>query len=204
MANKRQLRHFWAKIRGVSHWYFFAGFVAFAVIGVFALRQNNLTAIHLRDELLKVDEEGGDVEGSLRNLREFVYSHMNADLSTGTGVQQPVQLKYSYERLVAAEKARVEKANENVYTAAQKYCESKYPGSFSGGPRVPCIRDYVTNNGVKEQPVPDDFYKFSFASPRWSPDLAGISILLAGIFLVVFIIRFVLERWLKLELTGHL
>lgn len=176
----------------------------FLVIGIFALRQNNLTAIHLRDELLTVDEKGGDVEASLRKLREFVYSHMNADLGAGTGIQQPIQLKYSYERLVAAEKARVEKANENVYTAAQRYCERKYPGSFSGGPRVPCIQDYVTKNGEKEQPIPEDFYKFSFTSPRWSPDIAGISLLLSFVFFVLFVIRFILERWLKVELTGHM
>ncbi len=168
-----------------------------------ALRQNNLTAIRLRDEVLEVDKQNGDIETALRHFREFVYSHMNTDLSTGSGIQQPIQLKYRYERLVAEEKARVEKANESIYTSAQKYCERKYPGSFSGGPRVPCIQDYVTKSGVREEPIADDLYKFDFASPRWSPDIAGISMVLAVISLVMFVIRFLLERWLKVELTGH-
>ncbi len=202
--NKRKLHHVWVKLKVVNYWYFFAAFVVFGAIGIFALRHNNLTAIRLRDEVLRADEQNGDVEAALRDLRGFVYGHMNADLSAGTGIQQPIQLKYRYERLVEAEKKRVEKANENVYTAAQRHCERRYPGSFYGGPRVPCIEEYVTKNGQKEQPIPDDFYKFSFVSPRWSPDLAGISLLLAGMSLLLFLARFTLERWLKLELSGHL
>lgn len=202
--DKKKLHHFWVRIRALSHWYFLAAFIVFSLIAVFALRQNNLTALRLRDQVLEVDKQNGDVEAALKELREFVYAHMNADLSAGTGIQQPVQLKYRYERLVAVEKARIEKANQSIYTAAQKHCEQKYPGSFSGGPRVPCIAEYVSKRGVKEQPIADDLYKFDFVSPRWSPDLAGLSIVLAGLFLFLFVVRFTLERWLKLELSDHL
>ena len=178
-----------------------AAFLVFATIGIFALRQNNLKAIELRNKVLEVDKENGDIEGALREIREFVYSHMNADLSAGTNIQQPIQLKYSYERLIEVEKKRVEKANENVYTRAQTYCEKKYPASTSGGPRVPCIQEYVTSNGEKQKSIPDALYKFDFVSPVWSPDLAGWSLLLAGVFLLLFIVRFGIERWLKFELN---
>lgn len=198
--NKRKLHHLWTKIRGLSFWYLLLGLILFSSVAIFALRQNNLTAIRLREEVLAVDKKDGDVESALRELREFVYSHMNADLSAGTSIQQPVQLKYTYERLAKAEKQRVEQANDSVYTQAQKFCEQKYPGSFSGGPRVPCIADYVSKNGEEEKPIPDDLYKFDFVSPRWTPDIAGISILLAAAFFLLLIIRFVLDRWLRLEL----
>ncbi len=198
--DKRYLHHVWRKLRPISYWYFLVLFVIFAVIGAFALRQNNLTAIHLRDQVSVVDKENGDVEGALRELRAHVYGHMNANLSSGTGIQHPVQLKHRYDRLVAAEKARVDKANRNIYTKAQRHCERKYPASASGGPRVPCIAEYVTKHGEKQKSIPDDLYKFDFISPMWSPDLAGFSILLSGIFLVLFVIRFGMERWLKYEL----
>jgi hypothetical protein len=198
--DKRYLHHVWRKLRPISYWYFLLLFVVFGVIGAFALRQNNLTAIRLRDQVAKVDKENGDVEMALRELRAHVYGHMNANLSSGTGIQHPVQLKYRYERLVAAEKARVDNANKNIYTKAQRYCERKYPASTSGGPRVPCIAEYVTKNGEKQKSIPDDLYKFDFVSPIWSPDLAGFSILLSGIFLLLFLIPFGMERWLKYEL----
>ncbi len=199
--NKRYIHHVWRKLRPISFWYFLAAFLVFATIGIFALRQNNLKAIELRNKVLEVDKENGDIEGALREIREFVYSHMNADLSAGTNIQQPIQLKYSYERLIEVEKKRVEKANENVYTRAQTYCEKKYPASTSGGPRVPCIQEYVTSNGEKQKSIPDALYKFDFVSPVWSPDLAGWSLLLAGVFLLLFIVRFGIERWLKFELN---
>lgn len=198
--DKRSLHHIWRKLRPVSYWYFFGLFVFFAVIGVWGLRQNNLRAIELRDKVAAVDKENGDVEAALRELRAHVYGHMNANLASGTGIQHPIQLKYRYERLVKAEKARVDKANKNIYTKAQRHCERKYPASSSGGPRVPCIAQYVTKNGEKQKSIPDDLYKFDFVSPLWSPDLAGISIVLSGIFLLLFLIRFGMERWLKYEL----
>jgi hypothetical protein len=198
--DKRYLHHVWRKLRPISYWYFFGLFVIFGVIGVFAMRQNNLTAIRLRDHVAEVDKENGDVETALRELRAHVYGHMNANLSSGTGIQHPVQLKYRYDRLVAAEKARVDKANKNIYTNAQRYCERKYPASTSGGPRVPCIAAYVTKNGEKQKSIPDDLYKFDFISPVWSPDLAGFSLLLSGICLLLFLVRFGMERWLRYEL----
>lgn len=198
--NKRHLRRFYNKIAPINIWIFFGLFLAFSVIAAFALRQNNLTALELRDKVTAADKANKGTEEALKELREFTYSHMNADLSNGTNIQQPVQLKYEYERLVAKEKARVEKANEQIYTNAQKYCEKKYPGSFSGGPRVPCIANYVKNNGDREKEIPDALYKFDFVSPVWSPDLAGFSVLFALIFLGLFILRYILDKWLRIEL----
>lgn len=200
---KNETTTFWGRLRPLSYWYFFGVFVFFSIIAVFALRANNLQAIKLRDNVLAVDEQNGDVEAALKGLREYVYGHMNTDLSSGTGTQQPVQLKYRYERLVAAEKARVEQANSSIYTEAQAFCEAKYPASTSGGPRVPCIEQYVSERGAKEQPVQDALYKFDFESPRWSPDLAGWSVLVAAAFFVLFMLRFISERWAKFEIDRN-
>lgn len=201
---KRELHHIWRKIHILSYWYFFAAFLVFAGVAVFALRQNNLNAIKLRDNVSEVDKANGDVEAALKQLREYVYGHMNTNLSTGTSIQQPVQLKYRYERLVAAEKVRVEAENSKIYSDAQSTCEKLYPGSFSGGPRVPCIESYVTTHGAKQQPITDALYKFNFESPRWSMDLAGVSIVLSALFFVLFVLRFLIERWLRSVLKQHL
>lgn len=201
--DKRKLHHYWRKLRVISYWYFLAGFIIFGVIAVVALRQNNLNAIKLRDNVNQVDKDNGDVEAALKQLREYVYSHMNTNLATGTSIQQPVQLKYRYDRLVAAEKARTDTANTNVYNQAQAECERLYPGSFSGGPRVPCITNYVSTHGEKQQPIPDALYKFNFEPPRWSPDLAGFSILISVLFFILFALKFVGDRLVKYVLKHH-
>lgn len=203
--NKRSLHHLWTKFRPAQAIYFLAAAVVFFIIGVVALRQNNLTAIRLRDEVLKVDEQNGDVEAALRRLREHVYSHMNSELGGGaSNVQQPIQLKYRYERLVTAEKERVSSVNEQIYNDAQEECERRFPAGLSGGNRIPCIEAYVSSRNAKEQPIPDSLYKFDFVSPRWSPDVAGISLALSALFVLLFIVRLGLERWLKHRLAGHM
>jgi hypothetical protein len=50
-----------------------------------------------------------------------------------------VQLKYTYERLVAKERGRAEANNQDLYNDAQQYCEANVPQGLSGGNRLPCI-----------------------------------------------------------------
>lgn len=203
--SKRSLHHLWTKLRPFGSFYFLGAAIVLMILGVLAMRQNNLTALELRDEVAKVDEQDGDVEAALRRLREHVVNHMNSDLGGGaTNIQQPVQLKFRYERLVAAEKERVSKENEKVYNEAQIDCERRFPEGLSGRGRVPCIEEYVSAHSAKEQPIPDSLYKFDFISPRWSPDLAGFCLLFSGVFLLLFMVRFLLERWLKHQLADHI
>ena len=137
--DKSTLYRAWTRLTGIHYGVFLILCLIFAFIGVMALRANNQHMIILRDKVFQADKEDGDVETALHNLREYVYGHMNTDLSSGNNpVKPPIQLKYRYERLVAAEKARVEKVKGNVYSDAQAYCERTLPGSFYGGPRVAC------------------------------------------------------------------
>lgn len=193
----RHLHHVWRRLKPINAWIFLGLAVGFLLLGVYAMRQNNLVAIRLRDQVVEADKNNGDVETPLKALRGHIYSHMNADLSAGGNLQQPIQLKYRYDRLVAAEKARVEAANGDIYTRAQTVCEQQFPAGVSGSGRVNCIQQYVSANGVKENAIPDALYKFDFVSPVWSPDVAGLSLLLGVIFLLLFVVRFTLEKWFQ-------
>ena len=201
--NKRKLHHIYVILKPISVWYFVAMFVICSLVAIVALRQNNLQAIELRDKLLQVDKDNGDVEEALRELREFTYGHMNAQLSSDTGIYPPIQLKYRYERLVQAEKERAAGGSEDIYGDAQKYCEQKFPDGLSGSNRLPCIKDYVdsrTASAKEIQEIPDSLYKFDFVSPVWSPDLAGWSLVAAGVSLVLLAVRVLGNWWLKSQL----
>lgn len=198
---KTELRQFWTRFRGIKPWYFLAVALISGLVAVIALRQNNLTMIKLRDSVVQTDKDNGDIEGALRKLREFVYAHMNTNLSSGNNaIKPPIQLKYRYDRLVAAEKQRVTEANAKIYTDAQAFCEKAIPEGLSGRGRVPCIQDYVGSHGLKEQPIPDGLYKFDFVSPSWSPDVAGISLLISLGGFVLFAASYGIERWVRAEL----
>jgi len=202
---KRYLKKAWRRLKPINTWYFFAVFVVFFLIGLFAMRQNNVRSIELREVVLEADKNGGDVEGALQNLREHIHSHMNAGLSSGT-LSQPVQLKYRYERLLEEQQERVREQNAQLYASAQESCEQRFGGGSLRDQRVPCVQQYIVENGgdgeVAEE-IPDELYKFDFAAPSWSPDLAGWSILMAGISLALFLIRFLTERWFKAEIEQY-
>lgn len=201
--DKGRLHHIWKKLRAISFVYLLVAFVVSLSVAIVALRQNNLTAIKLRDEVLQVDKDNGNVEAALTKLRTFVYGHMNADLASGTSVYPPIQLKYRYDRLVQAEQDKAASASPQIYTDAQHYCEAQNSTDFSGRNRVPCIQDYVTSHGAPTpQPIPDSLYKFDFASPTWSPDLAGWSLLASGLLGFIVLVRLSLELWLRHQLKN--
>lgn len=194
--HKRHIHYVLKKIKRVSGWYFVVAILLVAGLAVYSLRQNNLHAIELRDKVLQVDKENGDVESALRELRSYVYGHMNTELSSPNGAYPPVQLKYRYERLVAAQKA-TQPNNANLTTQAQAYCEKQIPTGRSLN-RIDCIQNYITTHGASSNaPIPDSLYKFDFASPRWSPDLAGFSIVLLVVLVLLAVVRLVSIAWLK-------
>jgi hypothetical protein len=201
--NKKALRSFNDRIKLFSPWYLLALALIFGAISVYSLRQNNLTMVRLRDQVFAVDKAGGNVEKALKELREHIYAHMNTNLSSGSNVKPPIQLKYTYDRLMQAQNKTV--STEQIYTDAQKHCEALYPGSFSGGPRVPCIQQYVASHSqAPQKTIPDSLYKFDFVSPTWTPDLAGWSMLISALFFVLFALRMALDMWLKRELHNQL
>lgn len=202
--NKRKLHHIWVLLKRVNYWYFLAAFLLSALVAIFALRQNNLTAVKLRDEVLKVDQQNGNTEAALKKLREYVYAHMNTGLSTDTSVYPPIQLKYSYDRLLQAEKDRVATQNGSTYNDAQIYCEKNFPQSFYGAGRLPCIQSYLDGHpNIQPRQVPDSLYKFDFVSPVWSADLAGISLVGSGLFLALFAAIFLLKFWMRYQFKHH-
>ncbi|HET7630468.1 MAG TPA: hypothetical protein VFK03_03780, partial [Candidatus Saccharimonadales bacterium] len=164
-----------------------------------SLRHNNQTMVNLRNDVYTADKNNGDVNTALNNLRRYVYSHMNTDLSSGNNnIKPPIQLKYTYQRLYDAQTNKVQAANQQLYTDAELYCQS-INQAYYGTTRVPCVQNYVVNHGLKEANIniPAGLYQFDFASPAWSPDLAGFSLLASVLLLLASVIRFAYSRFFE-------
>jgi hypothetical protein len=199
--DKQFFKQAYARLRHINLWVLLIVAVVSSVVCVFSLRHNNFTALKLRDRVNQVDKDNGDIESALRQLREYVYSHMNTNLSSGpNAIKPPVQLKYRYERLLQAQQAKVSVQNSQIYSAAQAECEKQFPKGLSGSGRIPCVTAYITSHGVTQEPIDSSLYKFDFVSPTWTPDLAGWSLVVASLAFALFVIRFGLERWMKAEL----
>ncbi len=201
--DRKFFRHLSRTIRPISPWLFLAVAVVSGIICVFALRNNNLTALRLRDKVTAADQANKDVEGALRELRTYVYSHMNTSLSSGpNAIKPPIQLKYTYERLVA-EKLAKQGSSSDIYNEAQKECEKQYPKGYFGAGRIPCVTNYVNTHNSGNAPaidIPDSLYKFDFVPPLWSSDLAGWSLVISSVSFALFVIRFGMDKWIKAEL----
>lgn len=198
--NKKYWHFVWTTyIRPVKVWYLVALTLVSLLVSVLALRSNNQHMGQLREAVYTADKENNNVVKSLQNLQQYVNSHMNTSLASGnTSVYPPIQLKYTYQRLQEAAQAKAAQSNASLYSEAQKYCEQQDSTDFSGRNRVPCIEQYVKDHGgTVAQKVPDSMYKFDFASPSWSPDVAGWGLVATGLFAILLAARLILGFVLK-------
>jgi hypothetical protein len=198
--DKRRLHHIWTRVRAIKPWYFMAAALVSGIVCVFALRANNLHMVQLREAVYAADKDNGDTEGALRNLRSYVYGHMNTNLASGpNAVHPPIQLKYTYDRLSKAQPSGAD-SNSEIYNQAQKYCEQAIPNGVSGSYRLSCIQAYVKQHGITTvQTVPKELYQFDFVSPAWSPDLAGWSLVVT-----VLLALCAIGSWLFRNVFRHL
>jgi hypothetical protein len=156
----------------------------------------------LRSDVYSADKNDKNVQASLDKLQSYVTSHMNTDLSAGPDpVYPPIQLKYTYQRLVQAQSNVISQSNSQLYTEAQTYCQQLNPTDFSGHNRVPCIEQYVETHSADAQNIPGSLYEFDFISPTWSPDLAGWSLFASIIAAILFASNFAYRQWFKRHIS---
>ncbi|MFO0882139.1 MAG: hypothetical protein U0491_01700 [Candidatus Saccharimonadales bacterium] len=203
MIRKHHVAGLWHRFQDISLVFLIIGFLVAGGVTIFALRANNLKMASLREAVYTADSNGGDVEAALRDLRAFVYGHMNTNLRAGsTSSEPPIQLVNRFNAAVAAEQKRVSALNNSsqVYADAQAKCERS---SLPLTARAQCIQDYVSQNGkgIPQLSLPNkEFYTFDFVSPIWSPDLAGLSLLATLFFGLLIIIRITSGIILKIYL----
>ncbi len=182
------------KGRHIRTWQIAALLAIMLLLSGYFLRQNNLAMVRLRNEVVAADETGAGLLESIEALNQHVFSHMN------TQIVRPVELVKTYDRQAKAIiEATVPAPNRSLYEEAARVCAGR--GSLFSDVRNQCVIDHInTNNtGFGELPtitLPDkNRFIYSFASPVWTPDLAGFSVL-ASVLLTVWLILRLLEKLL--------
>ena len=162
-------------------------------LAVYNLRQNNLKLIDLTAAVAEADEQATDIEAALQALRNHQISHMNSGLNQGARLQLPH--KYYRDTIALYRQAVDELDNANSSALLQTAVDSCQDEIEDLG--VNCIKNHIDDldvatagrvelkptienlNGQLASLLPKDYYRFQFASPKWSPDAAGLSILTA-------------------------
>ncbi len=190
-------------------WRLFFTSLFFFVLSIFFIRSNNVTALEKYREVIKADENNGSVYEKLDDLQHYTFTHLNS------GVSRPVQLVNTYNRdankvfEVAQNKLDAESggaSKKDIYLEAQKVCEAK---GIPITARAQCAADYAlaNNPGIDQKKLsvtlPDKaLYSFTFSSPRWTWDAAGICLFISVAFFVGSILRMILawyarKRWVN-------
>lgn len=177
--------HKWRKKR-IKTWHILFLICLFLLSSVFFLRQNNLKMVELRNQVIAADEAGGGVAEALTNLNHHVFNHMN------TTIVRPIELVNTYNiQAKSAIEAASQGSSRDIYAEATQVCEKR------GIPLrsiAQCAADYAANNnpgtGIQKITLPDkNRFIYSFATPRWTPDLAGFSLLVTGVLLIWLVLR---------------
>lgn len=198
--DKHKLYGLWHRYRKISLWGLVAAFLISGCVSIYALRANNLKMVQLRQAVYTADQQAGDVNGALNDLRQFVFSHMNTNLSAGSNSNEPpIQLVYSFNRSVAAARSALSAVGsaDQIYTAAQGQCEQS---SVPLNAKAQCIENYISAHGKGIAQLvlpPKGDFTYDFVSPVWSPDLAGWSIVATFVFGLLLIARLIVGRFIK-------
>lgn len=175
----------WRKKR-IPSWVLVVLLVFFAASSVHFLRQNNLKMVELRLAVVSADENGGDVSGALEKLNEHVFHHMN------TKIVRPIELVSTYNKAAQAViEASTRTSGRDLYAEGTAQCERRGVPLSS---IAQCISDYALANNPnaaqQEIKLPQKSqFTYTFFSPKWTPDAAGFSLLLTGVFTVWLLLR---------------
>ena len=179
-------------ITTVKAWQYCAIFLLSFMGTIYGLRQNNLVMTELRDSVLAADVRGDGIQPALQRLYEHTFSHMNS--STGR-----LQLVQTYYRDVSELQRETSISNGQLaaYNEAVNKCNTE---SERQDIRLSCVSRYLEDNAIAGENIrvmqlPDkNRYTFEYVSPRWSADLAGVSMLVAVISAIGLVMRVVHVR----------
>ena len=195
MAKQRTVQKTIRNLQRVKTWQLLILLVLMVFVAATFLRLNNVGMTQRREAVISADEQGNSetTRNRLLDLQHYVSAHMN------TG-QNDVYLASQYERDKAVLVEQAATANQSGAVINQQVdaiCKPQFSGYNQG--YVDCFaREYAKyapdSDPVSQVKMPDtDRYRFVFASPLWSPDFAGFSILAC-----VFIVLLILGRMITL------
>lgn len=193
------------QLQRVKTWQLFALLLLMCFVSATFLRLNNIGMLQRRDAVIAADKANDQTATVLRlsDLQQFVSSHMNTDLGKG------VFLQYSYSRAYQTASKNAANAVDpygNIYEKAQEVCAPQF--SHYSTAYLDCtmaqLEKYPGASTINTKVnVPIALYYHDYASPLWSPDFAGWSVLACVVIALLIVIRLITLGILRLILRHH-
>lgn len=208
MANRRQIKRSIKQLQSVKTWQLVILLFIMVFIASTFLRLDNIGMAERRDAVLTADKSGdqNEIKSRLYELQRYVSAHMNTDMGS---IYLENQYKLATQEALGAT-ANGDNPNGNIYKKAQDVCAPRF--THYSQAYLQCTVDYLSQYGPADDPTSlaklpkANAYRYSYASPVWSPDFAGFSVLLCLLIVVVIVGRLLslmlLKAMLKMRNRG--
>lgn len=209
----------------IKNWMLFVLLFVLLFVDATLLRLNHIRMAELRDAVLAADEADDDaaIASNLVSLKEFVFSNIVVNVVEENGEQKvmfgtgPFYLGRQYLRDAQAALAEAEariasdaNPNGNIYGMAGETCRAlalQNGWTWDNANFINCmvteINKYPSAANIQDTIIAalpsTELYRHNYASPVWTPSLAGWFIAITIIVIVVIIIRILI--WIVLRLS---
>ena len=206
----RNLRRWLFIIKKAKTWQLTLVLILLLFITATFLRMNNLQMDKLRNDVIVADKKGDKVviKNSLIILQDYIRGHMNTSLDTVTTKGLELVASYNRDYRAAIEAAgSSHNPNSDIYQQASIECRARWQGNAQSfrNDYVTCVEAAVgglspeNKQGISLPRAAS--YRYNFAPPLISFDLAGIftilSFFIASIILFRLLLLIVLKTLLK-------
>ncbi len=211
--------------RAVHTWQLLLVFVPLVFFTATLLRFDHLRMVDLRSKVFAADEVGdeAEIERTLTELRNFVYSHTIINVAENNGVSGivfgtgPFYLEQQYIRAAnaaidAASNQLVDDSNPNgnIYAAVAAICQPQAIANgwaWSDQPYLDCwtseLAKYPESDNLDTNltaKVPStELFRYNYASPIFSWTPAGIAVIVCIVLAIIILIRIAI--WCVLQLA---
>ncbi len=200
--NKQHLR----RLKKVKIWQLFALLLLMGFVAATFLRLNNIGMTQRFDAVKAADETGNNqsIQDRLYDLQRFMSDHMNTDMVNGIYLEESYQRDYKKAYDAASLDSN---PNGNIYKKVQDVCAPQFSGWSTV--YVQCVTDELAkypsaSSLAASVDLPKaDLYHYSFASPVWSADFAGWSVLICVVLIIMIAIRLISVVVLKWLIHRH-
>lgn len=204
MVDKRQIRRGIGWLQRVRTWQLVLLLLLVGLIAATFLRLNNIGMVERRTAVLNADKQGDNeiTRSRLYDLQRYSAAHMNANSGQIYLVEQ-----YQRDTQTAIEAASARDDENNVNVQADKTCKAQF-GGYSQA-YVQCFASELakypsgTNAPDKANLPSPSLYSHDFASPLWSPDFAGFSVIVCVLIAVAIVLRLLGLVILRIILHRH-
>ena len=189
---RRKLKYRLRQIQTVKTWQLVLIFLLMCFISASLLRLNNVGMVERRDAVMTADQtcDREVIKNRLYDLQRYVSSHMNTDLGT-KGIALENLYNCDYQDILKKQQS-YQNEHGNIFKRVQDICAPRY--SSNSQAYKDCVNTELANFPEGQElsdlvALPTEPYYHSFVSPRWSPDFAGISVVITGVIGAVIILR---------------